>query len=141
MKKVSTNDLRKALTDAESIETFLSENEEEFSSIEVSDMLADLFSKTKISKSTLAKEAGISEVYLHQIFSRKRTPSRNRLLSICLALNVTLNDAQELLKKSGYASLYPRNKRDSIIMYALLHGIKPDKVNDMLFKIGEETLF
>lgn len=141
MKKVSTNDLRKALTDAESIETFLSENEEEFSSIEVSDMLADLFSKTKISKSTLAKEAGISEVYLHQIFSRKRTPSRNRLLSICLALNVTLNDAQELLQKSGYASLYPRNKRDSIIMYALLHGIKPDKVNDMLFKIGEDTLF
>ena len=141
MKKVSTNDLRKALTDAESIETFLSENEEEFSSIEVSDMLADLFSKTKISKSTLAKEAGSSEVYLHQIFSRKRTPSRNRLLSICLALNVTLNDAQELLQKSGYASLYPRNKRDSIIMYALLHGIKPDKVNDMLYKIGEDTLF
>lgn len=141
MKKVSTNDLRKALTDAESIETFLSENEEEFSSIEVSDMLADLFSKTKISKSTLAKDAGISEVYLHQIFSRKRTPSRNRLLSICLALNVTLNDAQELLQKSGYASLYPRSKRDSIIMYALLHGIKPDKVNDMLFKIGEDTLF
>ena len=141
MKMLSTNDLRKALTEAANIESFLSENEEEFTSKEVSDMLLELFSRKKLSKSTLAKESGISEVYLHQIFSRKRTPSRNRLLSICLALSATLDETQELLQKSGYASLYPRNRRDSIIMYALIHGQKPDKVNDLLFKIGEDTLF
>ena len=141
MKKMSTNDLRKALTEAANIESFLMENEQEFTSKEVSEMLLDLFSKKRLSKSTLAKEAGISDVYLHQIFSRKRTPSRNRLLSICLALSATLDETQELLQKSGYASLYPRNKRDSIIMYALLHGQKPDTVNDLLFRIGEDTLF
>ena len=141
MKKLTTKDLRQALTDASGIDSFLSDYEEAFLSEDVNVMLTKLFEGKNIPKAVLAKEAGISEVYLHQIFSGKRSPSRSRLLSICLALHASLDETQDLLQKCGYAPLYPRSRRDSIIMYALLHGQSPDTVNDLLFEHGEDPLF
>ena len=51
----------------------------------------------------------MSEVYLHQVFSGRRRPSRDRLVCICIGLKATLDEAQELLKQAGYAQLYPKN--------------------------------
>ena len=141
MKKLTTEKLREALTDAENIDSFLTENEESFVSKEVCSLLAELFARKNISKSVLAKKAGTSAIYLHQIFSGKRNPSRNRLLCLCLAMEASVEETQELLQKAGYASLYPRRRRDSILIFALLHGQTPQKVNDELFLHGEDTLF
>ena len=65
----------------------------------------------------------MSEVYLHQVFSGRRSPSRDRLLCLCLGLEATLEETQELLRQAGFAQLYPRHKRDAVISYGLVHGI------------------
>lgn len=140
MKTKDTNDLQNELMSAPDLDRFLSENQDNFYDTNFADLLMSLFEKKGISKAALAKKAGISNVYLYQIFSGERNPSRNRILCLCFGLTASLEETQELLKHSGYAQLYAKNKRDAIIIYGLTHNMDLDEVNDRLFSEHEETL-
>lgn len=137
----NTDDLQQELLSSLNLNNFLSENEAHFNNESVSDILNRLFAKKNISKSALAKQAGMSEIYLHQIFAGKRNPSRNRLICLCFGLKATLEETQELLKLCGLAQLYPKNRRDAIILYGLVHDVNLFKTNDKLFEEDEEILF
>ena len=122
------------------LDGFLSDNQENFIEENISDSLNKLFSKKNVTKAALAKQSGMSEIYLHQIFAGRRTPSRNRLLCICFGMQVSLEETQELLKSCGLAQLYPKFKRDAIIIYGLVHEATLFETNDKLFEENEETL-
>ena len=62
----------------------------------------------------------MSDVYLHQILSGKRHPSRNRLLALCLGMGSRVKETQELLKQSGEAVLYPKIWFDAVVLYGLM---------------------
>lgn len=141
MKKKTTNDLHEELENSADLSRFLANNKDAFVSRNVAEALNELFLKKNISKAALAKRSCMSEIYLHQIFAARRNPSRNRLLCLCFGLEATIEDAQELLRLSGTAQLYPKVKRDAIIYYGLLHGLSLDQINDKLFDEDEETLF
>ena len=136
-----TNNLRQELMEAPSLDQFLSENQDSFNRDSICELLNRLFQKRRISKATLAKQSGMSEVYLHQVFSGRRNPSRNRLLCLCFGLNASLEETQELLKQCGFAQLYPKDRRDAIILYGILNGMDLFAVNDKLFAENEETLY
>ena len=140
MKKKDTNDLQKELTAASDLSLFLSENHENFNHSSFSELLNALFIKSGLSKAALAKRAGTSEVYLYQIFSGGRTPSRDRTICLCFGLSATLEETQELLKHSGLAQLYAKDRRDAIIIYGLSHGMELVDINDKLFSENEATL-
>ncbi len=137
----NTNDLQEALMDAPDLNRFLDENRENFNNTSVADSLNQMILKQRISKSALARQSGMSEVYLHQVFSGRRTPSRTRLLCMCFGLQATVEEAQVLLKQCGYAPLYPKNRRDAILLYGLSHQQTLFQINDTLFDEGEETLY
>ena len=86
------------------------------------------------------KKAGMSEIYLHQVFSGRRNPSRDRLLCLCIGLGCSLEETQRLLQQASYAQLYPRIKRDAIITHGILHGTDLNDINDKLFSENEKTL-
>lgn len=140
MKKKNTDDLQQELMETEDLSRFLEENKNQFCSESVAEILNRLFKKKNISKAMLAKQAGMSEIYLHQIFAGRRNPSRNRLLCLCYGLDASLEETQELLKRCGLAQLYPQNKRDAIIYYGLVHKVRLFDINDQLFQENEETL-
>lgn len=141
MKKKNTDGLQQELMDSPDLTLFLSQNQEQFVNKSVSELLNHLFEEKNISKAALAKKAGMSEIYLHQIFAGRRNPSRNRLLCLCYGLEASVEETQELLKLCGMAQLYPKLKRDAIIYYGLLHKLSLFEINDNLFDENEETLF
>lgn len=136
-----TNNLRQELMGAPTLDHFLSENQDSFNRDSVCELLNRLFQKRRISKAALAKQSGMSEVYLHQVFSGWRNPSRSRLLCLCFGLNASLEETQELLKQCGLAQLYPKDRRDAIILYGILNEMDLFTVNDKLFAENEETLY
>ena len=136
-----TNNLRQELMETATLDQFLSENQDNFNRDSICELLNRLFQKRRISKATLAKQSGMSEVYLHQVFSGRRNPSRNRLLCLCFGLNESLEETKELLKQCGFAQLYPKDRRDAIILYGILNGMDLFGVNDKLFAENEETLY
>ena len=141
MKQKDTNDLQQELMGALSLNEFHSENQEQFSNKSAAEILSRLFEKRNISKAALAKQSGLSEIYLHQIFAGRRNPSRSRLICLCYGLRASLAETQELLKLCGMAQLYPKIRRDAIIIYGLVHDISLFEINDELFAKDEETLF
>ena len=141
MDKKNTDGLQQELMDSTDLSHFLSRNQEQFVDKSVAELLNHLFEKKNISKAVLAKQAGMSEIYLHQIFAGRRTPSRNRLLCLCYGLEASIEETQELLRLCGMAELYPKLKRDAIIYYGLLHKLDLFVINDKLFDENEDTLF
>lgn len=137
----NTDDLQQELMEAHDLDQFLSDNEENFINNSVCELLSLLFRKRNISKATLAKRSGMSEVYLHQVFAGRRNPSRSRLLCLCFGLQTTVEETQELLKQRGFARLYTKNRRDAIILYGILNGQDLFAVNDKLFAENEESLY
>lgn len=123
------------------IDSYISDNQSLFSDQSIAALLAQLHEKKAISKAALARESGMSEVYLHQVFSGRRKPSRDRLLCLCVGLGATPEDTQQLLRQATYAQLYPRVKRDTIILYGIIHHTPLDEINDKLFSENEKTLF
>ena len=140
MKKKNTSDLQNELSRAPNLSGFLSENKEQFINENFADMLQKMFQKSSLSKAALAKKAGTSEVYLYQIFSGERTPSRDRTICLCFGLSATLEETQEILRCSGFAQLYVKNRRDAIIIYGLAHKMELSEINDRLFAEDEATL-
>ena len=136
-----TNNMQQELMTAPDLDRFLSEIQDNFLSGNILELLNALFQKRNISKAALAKKSGMSEVYLHQVFSGRRNPSRSRLICLCFGLSATLDETQELLKQGGFAQLFPKNRRDAIIIYGLVNSASLFEVNDKLFSEGEETLY
>lgn len=141
MQKKNTDNLCQELMDSPNLTQFLNQNKEQFVNVNLSELLNQMFESKNISKAALAKQSGMSEIYLHQIFAGRRNPSRNRLICLCYGLEATVEETQQLLRLCNMAQLYPKLKRDAIIYYGLQHKLGLYEINDRLFDEDEETLF
>lgn len=141
MKEKSTGDLSQELMSQPNLDQYITENEAYFADVDVSAFLTELYERCRLTKAELARRAEMSEVYLHQVFSGRRRPSRDRLLCLCVSMEVSLEDTQRLLKQVGYAPIYLKLKRDAIIGHGILHHTPLTEVNDKLFSENEKTLF
>ena len=141
MREKTTDDLSQELMSQPNLDQYITENEAYFADTDISAFLAGIYEKCGLSKAALARRSGMSEVYLHQVFSGRRRPSRDRLLCLCISMETSLEETQQLLKRVGYSSLYPKLKRDAIIGHGLLHRTPLAEINDKLFSENEKTLF
>lgn len=141
MREKSTSDLNQELMSQPNLDQYITENTTYFADVDISAFLTNLYEKCSLSKAELARRAGMSEVYLHQVFSGRRKPSRDRLLCLCIGMEANLEEVQKLLKQIGYAPIYPKLKRDAIISHGILHRTPLTQINDKLFSENEKTLF
>ena len=141
MRQKSTDDLNQELMRQPNLDQYITENEVYFADADISAFLTKLYERCGMSKAELARRAGMSEVYLHQVFSGRRKPSRDRLLCLCIGMEADLEEVQQLLKRVGYAPIYPKLKRDAIISHGLIHRTDLNEINDKLFAENEKTLF
>ena len=140
MNEKNTDTLQKELMSANNLDRFLTENDASFRDVPLQEAIQRIFDEKGMSKAQLAKQSGISEVYLHQLFSGRRFPSRSRLLCLCFGLGATVDEAQSLLQQARHAPLYSRDRRDAIIIFALSHHMTLFEANDKLFTENLDTL-
>lgn len=141
MIKKNTDNLQYELMQSPSLDEFLDSNQKYFTNTGAVELLNELFDRSDVTKADLARQSGMSTIYLYQILSGKRNPSRNRLITLCYGLKATLEETQQVLKLYGWGQLYPKFKRDSIIIYGLTRDVDLYTINDRLFAEDEETLF
>lgn len=140
MNEKNTDTLQQELMSTNNLDRFLTENDTSFRDAPLQEAIQRIFDEKGMSKAQLAKQSGISEVYLHQLFSGRRFPSRSRLLCLCFGLGATVDEAQSLLQQARHAPLYSRDRRDAIIIFALSHHMTLFEVNDKLFTENLDTL-
>ena len=131
----TTQELLKILKNSRKIESYLSNQSKELLNVSLPQYLDRLLKEKNLKKSQCISEANLQRNYGYQ-----RTPSRDKLLSLCIAMRLTLEETHSLLCSTGYADLYPKNKRDSILIFALEKNLNVLETNDLLYELEEATL-
>ena len=138
--KKSTEELLKTLKHTPDVNTFLTEEQDNFHHLPLHTCLEQLLTQKNISPGECIRKSGLDRTYCYQILSGKKLPSRNKVLALCFGLDLNFKEVQTLLKSTGYPPLYPRKERDSIIIFALHRNMSMVDLNEILFDAGHETL-
>ena len=136
----TTGELQQELMEQPNIKAYLSDNQSSFTEMGLLELLEELQKRSGLTKAQIARRSGMSDVYLYQVLCGRRNPSRDRLLSLCVGLGATLDETQQVLRQGGWAQLYPRLRRDAIIIHGLVHHRELNKINDTLYAENEKTL-
>ncbi len=136
----TTGELMNELMKAANISDYLKENSEHMINKELPVYLSNILEKKGFVKSHVIKKSELSEVMGYQIFSGVRNPSRDSLISILVAMELDVEDVQSLLRVAGFAELYPKMKRDSIIINGIFTKKTVAQINESLYDNDEKTL-
>lgn len=134
-----TEELLNRIKESADAGDFVRENEAAFLRVSPDDYMNRMMEKKGLRVADVAALSGQGD-YVYKVFSGRRRASRDVLIAICFGMGLSLDEAQPLLRAAGFARLDPRNRRDSVIIYGLCHGVEIDEVNDILFELGESTL-
>ncbi len=120
--------------------TFYDEHKDYMIEDSLSALLDRLMKEKSLKKSQVIKASELSEVYAYQIFSGVRVPERKKLLCLAVAMKLSIEETQTLLKTAGYAPLYVKLSFDSILLYGLCKGLSVVQINELLYEYDLETL-
>lgn len=140
MKKSTTDDLMKSLSNAKNLDSYMEENENHFINQSLSEYLNDLLREKNKTKTEVIHGSECSESTGFQIFSGIRNPSRDKLISFAFGFELNLEETDQLLKFAGFSPLYPKSKRDSILIYSIQRQENILSANERLYDAGEKTL-
>ncbi len=134
--ETSTTELENEIKAATNIDGYLERNRPHMLSCTLHEHLRDLLTQKGISRADVVRGSMLNRTYVYQIFDGSKAPSRDKLIAIAFGLHLSDEEAQRMLKLSGYRNLYARDDRDAIILYALQRGLSILDANDLLFEHG-----
>lgn len=128
----STNDLLSELNNIISINDFHQNNKLELIIPDALNYLVTAVKHKNITKAALVKKSGIERTYAYHILSGKKKLTREKIIIFSLSAELLLKDVQNILKYSGERTLYPRDRRDSVIIFALKKSLTVIETNQIL---------
>lgn len=140
MKNRETDELLEQLRlENTSFDEFLAENEDAFISEDLNAFWKDVIAKSGMSKVDIINKADIGYTYFYSVIGGKNYPSRDTIIKLFVAMGLPLEDCQKALRLYNWAQLYPKVKRDSIVIFAINHNLSLYKLEEMLEKHGEKS--
>ena len=107
----------------------------------LSEYLSDLITERNLTKADVIRKAELNENYAYQLFSGlKKAPQRDKLICLSIGMDLSVSETNSLLKLAGFSPLYPRIKRDSIIIININSRKSVIEINETLHEEGENTL-
>ena len=133
-----TEEVLQELLDAPSLDAFV--DGREFPAETLAGFLGHMLEKKHLKCSRVVRMADLNETFGYQIFTGARNPSRDKVLQIAFAMALTLRETNRALRAAGTSSLNPKCRRDAIIIFCIGQGCSLQKVNEELYRLGEETV-
>ena len=138
MKK--TTDLLNELNTSNNIDKYLKDNHDSIIDQTLAEHFCKIFEERNISKSNVIHKSNLNEIYAYQILGGKRMPSRDKIIALCVGASFSLDDTNYALKIGGFAPLYPKIKRDSIIIFGIRNEKSILQINELLYSHQLETI-
>lgn len=138
--KKDTSKLLAELEKSEDFKKYYTENNDSFVKTSLKEQLDALIEKHGLKKSEIIRRSGMSNNYAYQIFNGLRVPEREKLLCLCVAMSLSLDETQTLLKTCSYSQLYVKIPFDCVVIYGIIHSMSVIELNCLLFDYGFETL-
>lgn len=115
----NTSELENEIKNAKDIVDYMEHNREEMHVNTFSECLEAWRFKKNRSIPDVIDKSNLNKSYVYQIFNGKRTPSRDKVIALAFGLGLDADETQQLLRQAGYRSLYPRDKRDALLLFAI----------------------
>jgi len=136
--KKSTDELLNSLKSKSNLDDYFKENSDQLNFATLPQMLESIIQSKKISKSEAINNSMIEKHY--QIFQGIKTPSRDKLIMLCIGIGADLTQTEKLLNRIKASPLYAKDGRDAVIMFGLLHKLSVIDINLMLYDRGFDVL-
>lgn len=143
MNESTTNQLEKILANidtAKQMEDFMEMPKVADSFKSFSEYFESLPSVADLGSGEIIRRSALERSYYYQVMKGTRKPSRDKVLRLCLAAELTLKETTRALELSGNAALYPRRRRDIILTVAINQRAGVIDANLLLDKYGEAPL-
>jgi len=138
--KKRTEELMQMLEKNQNIVAFVRSHDGEFSQMTLPEYLSRLLSQYDIKKADVINRSGLNQIYAYQIFAGTKKPSRDKLIALMFGYGLSVDDGNTLLKSAGLSNLYPRDKRDAVIIFGLRNKLEISEVDDLLFELKLDTV-
>ena len=137
----STEDLLEELQNENcKIDEYLKGNGESFVYDKIKDFWETAIEKSGYSKSNIINKSDFSYCYFYDVINGRKIPGRDKIIRLILTMHLSVDECQEALRISGRSALYPRIKRDAIILFAISNGYSIYQLEELLQNAGEEPL-
>lgn len=137
----STEDLLEELQNENcKIDEYLKGNGESFVYDKIKDFWEAAIEKSGYSKSNIINKSDFSYCYFYDVINGRKIPGRDKIIRLILTMHLSVDECQEALRISGRSALYPRIKRDAIILFAISNGYSIYQLAELLQNAGEEPL-
>lgn len=134
-----TEDLLARLLAANSPKDYL--DQEDIADRKLSDYLFKLLDEKDVKRADVVRASGLHPTVVYDIFAGKSLPGRDNAIMLAFGLQCTLIETQRLLRLAGVSELWPKVRRDAVILWCVDHGMTREQCDDQLWDLGEKTLF
>ena len=137
----NTDELMNKLRSAEEINDLDSFLHDDLSDTEdFKTYIKNVMEEKNITPPELQKKSRIDRTYLYQILDGRRNPGRDKVIMLSIGTGLDLKNVQRALKTAGCSILYPKNRRDSILIFGIDSGESVAGINLLLERYGEAPL-
>lgn len=133
-----TEDLLERLLAAETPDAYLDDGETLDRSLP--DYLFELLAERGGRRADVIREAGLMSSVGYDTFAGKSLPGRDNAIMLAFGLRCDVRGAQRLLRLAGVSELWPKVRRDAIVLWCLDRGLTREQCDDELWRLGERTL-
>lgn len=130
--KVHTSTLMRKLCKTKMLSAFLQQNETHLERESFQDCLKKRCAEKNEIAEHVIERAQIDRTYGHQLFNGTRNPSRDKVLQLAVGLGLSVDETQNLLRAASKSPLYPRIRRDAVLIFALKEHWKMADVQEAL---------
>lgn len=138
--RVTTNDLFVMIENADSFDPAFESLERHMNAPSFREYLRELMKRRGLDAGKLGVKSLLSRSFAFQICSGKRHPSRDIILRIAIAANLSVNETRQMLRLAKHGELYPRDKRDAVILYALTKKLDLYETDELLTSMEQRAL-
>ena len=135
-RRISTEELLALLFKERNLEQFLSKDDSAFLLPSFAEYITEWCRRNNEIPEQVILRADLAKSFGHQLFSGKRNPSRDTVLQLAFAMRASVTEAQTMLKIAQKSILYPRIKRDTVIIYCLHNHISLSDTEIILYDLG-----
>lgn len=138
--RITTEKLWKMVEESKNICEDWSEMSSHMNPLSFHEQLFQLAKQRGLNAAQVGKKALLSRSFSYQIFSGERIPKRDIILRIAIALSLDIPETQRLLCLASRGDLYPKIKRDSVIIFCLKNNYDIYKTDEILVSLGQQSL-
>lgn len=138
--KKTTDELLLNLKRSNNLEQYFMINEKELIQEGPGDYLYQLLDEKKITATQAAQRSLLSKSQVYNILNNQTNPSREFVIQLSFGVQTTLEQTQQMLRLSNNQCLYPRVKRDAVLIFALENRLSLEDTHELLVKRGMRGL-